>query len=60
MESEIDCFVFVFKVLGPCKRLSNVKLGYFIVRVIGIRLLLSDTEGQSPDLRENVIKDYFA
>lgn len=46
--------------LAHVRCLSNVKPRYFIFRVIGIRLLLSDTEGKSPGLRENVIKDDFA
>lgn len=42
------------------RRLSKVKPRYFIVGVIGIWLLLNDTEGQSPGLRENVMKDDLA
>lgn len=47
--------------LGVCRMSKvGVKSRYFIVGVIGIRLLLSDTEGQSLGLRENVIKDDLA
>jgi len=60
VKSGVDCFSFVFKVSAHVSRLSNVKPRYFIVGVIGIRLLLSDTGGKSPGLRENVIKEDFA
>jgi len=60
VESGVNCFLLFLRCLAHVRCLPNVKPRYFIVGVIGIRLLLSDTEGQSPGLRENVIKDDFA
>lgn len=63
MKFGVDCFSFVFKVLWaqyePVRSLSNIKPRYFIEGVVGITLLLSDTERQSLSLRENMIKDDF-
>ena len=56
---ELTVFLFVLGCWAHVRRLSKIKPRYFIVGVIGIWLLLNDTEGQSPGLREKVIKDDF-
>jgi len=48
MESGVYCFSFDLKVFSQCEAPVNGQTRYFIVGVIGIWLLLNDTEGQSP------------
>jgi uncharacterized membrane protein YuzA (DUF378 family) len=45
MEFGVDCFSFDFKIFGPCEAPVKGQTRYFIVGVIGIWLLLNDTEG---------------
>lgn len=57
---ELTVFLFILRCWAHVRRLSKIKPRYLIVGVIGIWLLLKDTEGQSPGLREKVIKDDLA
>jgi len=48
---ELTVFILFLRCWAHVRRLSNVKPRYFIIGVVGIRLLLSNTEGQSRGLK---------
>jgi len=57
---EFTDFLLVLWCCAQMRRLSNVKPRYLTKGVAGIMMLLNETEGQSSDLSEKVIKkSYF-